>query len=84
METVANPRSRPLAPEDQARADFYALLARLFADPPDAALLAAIADAAPIGDDAPAAMTDEGSPSLPRRVERVARGQRGDGSGCRS
>jgi len=66
METVANPRSRPLAPEDQARADLYALLARLFADPPDAALLAAIAHAAPIGDDdAAAEMTDEGSPSLP-------------------
>ena len=35
-------------PEDQARADFYALLARLFADAPDAALLAAIAGAAPL------------------------------------
>jgi TorA maturation chaperone TorD len=36
---------RPLEPEDQARADFYALLARLFAAAPDAALLAAIAGA---------------------------------------
>ena len=54
MELLPIPRSRPLAPEDQARADFYALLARLFADPLDAALLAAIADAAPIGDDADA------------------------------
>ncbi len=37
-----------LAPEDQARADFYALLARLFAEAPDAALLAAIANAEPL------------------------------------
>ena len=32
-------------PEDQARADFYALLARLYAAEPDAALLASIAGA---------------------------------------
>ena len=32
-------------PEDRARADFYALLARLYHDAPDAALLAAIAHA---------------------------------------
>ena len=32
--------SPPLAPEDQARADFYALLARLYTRAPDAALLA--------------------------------------------
>ena len=38
--------AQPIAPEDQARSDFYALLARLFADGPDAALLAAIACAA--------------------------------------
>ena len=37
-----------LEPEDQARADFYALLARLYADAPDAPLLAAIAAAAPL------------------------------------
>jgi TorA maturation chaperone TorD len=42
-----------LEPEDQARADFYALLARLFAAPPDAALLTAIAAAAPLAPDAP-------------------------------
>ncbi len=41
-----------LAPEDSARADFYALLGRLFACAPDASLLAAIAAAAPL---APAA-----------------------------
>src|SRR5215470_6512564 len=32
-----------LEPEDQARADFYALLARLYSAAPDAKLLAAIA-----------------------------------------
>ena len=36
---------RPLEPEDQARADFYALLARLYSAAPDASLLAAIAAA---------------------------------------
>ncbi len=43
----------PLTPEDRNRADFYALLARLFADVPDAALLAAIGSAATL--DAPGA-----------------------------
>jgi TorA maturation chaperone TorD len=33
----------PLTPEDRARADYYALLARLYADAPDASLLRAIA-----------------------------------------
>jgi TorA maturation chaperone TorD len=37
-----------LEPEDQARADFYALLARLYSAPPDAALLHAIATAPPL------------------------------------
>jgi TorA maturation chaperone TorD len=37
-----------LEPEDQARADFYALLARLFADAPDAGLLTSIAGAEPL------------------------------------
>jgi len=37
-----------LPPEDQARADFYALLAHLFAAAPDAGLLAAIAAASPL------------------------------------
>jgi TorA maturation chaperone TorD len=41
-------RQEEILPEDQARADFYALLARLFADAPDPALLAAIAGAAPL------------------------------------
>jgi TorA maturation chaperone TorD len=38
----------PIAPEDQARADMYALLARLYADAPDANLLSALAGAPPI------------------------------------
>ena len=40
--------SLPLADEDQARADFYALFARLLLAPPDAALLGALAQAEPI------------------------------------
>ncbi|MFO1323307.1 MAG: molecular chaperone TorD family protein [Burkholderiales bacterium] len=41
---VASPLafSHPIADEDRARAEFYALLSRLFAAPPDAPLLAAI------------------------------------------
>jgi len=39
---------RPLEPEDQARAEFYALLAHLFTGAPDAGLLAAIAHAPPL------------------------------------
>lgn len=35
----------PVSPEDQARADFYALIARLLIAPPDAGLLAALAGA---------------------------------------
>ncbi|MCU0897935.1 MAG: molecular chaperone TorD family protein, partial [Burkholderiales bacterium] len=46
MSAAAAPvENRAPAPEDQARADFYALLARLFYAGPDAALLAAIAGA---------------------------------------
>ena len=39
---------RPLPPEDQARADLYALAARLLLAPPDATLLAGLASADPI------------------------------------
>jgi len=39
---------RAAAPEDAARADFYALLSRLFHSPPDGALLASLAAAGPI------------------------------------
>jgi TorA maturation chaperone TorD len=38
----------PLSPEDQARADLYALAARLLLAPPDAGLLAGLAQADPI------------------------------------
>jgi len=50
-----------LAPEEQGRADFYALLARLFYAPPDEALLAALgaADQLPAEDDALAARWKE-------------------------
>jgi TorA maturation chaperone TorD len=40
-----------LSDEDQARADFYALIARLMLAPPNAGLLAALAAADPIGAD---------------------------------
>jgi TorA maturation chaperone TorD len=52
-----------LEPEDQARADFYALLARLYADAPDAPLLRAIA-AAP-GLDEPTDGGGGGTDALP-------------------
>ena len=52
---------RRLEPEDQARADFYALLARLFADAPDAALLTAIAGAEPLAPAAPPTRRDAGA-----------------------
>jgi len=38
----------PLGGEDQARADFYALLARLLLAPPDGGLLAALAESEPV------------------------------------
>ena len=44
---------RSLAPEDQARADLYAVLARLYADPPDARLLKSLAGADRMPDDSP-------------------------------
>lgn len=49
-----------LAPEDLARADYYAILARLFQAPPDAAFLAALAAAGGelAGESAEAALAD--------------------------
>ena len=41
---------RLVAPEDQARADLYAVLARLFADAPDAAFLATLGGAERLAD----------------------------------
>jgi TorA maturation chaperone TorD len=37
-----------MSPEEEGRASFYGLLARLFAAPPDAALLRSLAEAAPL------------------------------------
>ena len=48
MSEQARPLPGHLEPEDRARADFYALLARLFSGPPDTELLHAIAAAAPL------------------------------------
>jgi|GEM_PF-233273 len=54
----------PPGPDDQARADLYALLARLLLAPPDAALLAALADSAPI-------VAQGGDPALERCWEHL-------------
>lgn len=56
MSDAAASLRQELLPEDQARADFYALFARLFADAPDASLLRAIGGAPPL---APAARADD-------------------------
>jgi TorA maturation chaperone TorD len=53
MRIEATSLPRPLSPEDRTRADFYALLARLYADGPDARLLEAIANAEAIDDESP-------------------------------
>jgi len=51
MNAVATPVTvhRPLAAEEAARADFYALLSRLFQAAPDGALLHSLANAEPLG-----------------------------------
>ncbi len=59
MSDAAISIQRPLSPEDQARSEFYALLARLFADAPDASLLAAIAAAPAL---APSTHEGDGGP----------------------
>lgn len=48
LQTIALPMQGPLSDEDQARADFYALIARLMLAPPNAGLLAALGKAEPI------------------------------------
>jgi TorA maturation chaperone TorD len=50
VNAVATPVTvhRPLAAEESARADFYALLSRIFQAPPDGELLAAVAASEPI------------------------------------
>ena len=55
MEPAAVVFSASLEPEDRGRADFYALLARLYAAAPDAALLGSVAGADEI-------VADEGEP----------------------
>ena len=62
-------------PEDQARAEFYALLSRLYAAAPDASLLAAIAAA----DELEIASQDGPAADLARDVARVDRRERRDG-----
>ena len=54
MSESAVPLPARLEAEEQARADFYALLARLFSGPPDTQLLRAIADAPPLAPANPA------------------------------
>lgn len=56
MSEALLPLHRRPDPEDEARAGFYALLARLFSAAPDQALLAAVAGAEPLG---PATHTGE-------------------------
>jgi TorA maturation chaperone TorD len=53
-----------IEPEEQARADFYALIARLFSGPPDSAILQAIAQAAPLEPIASAADGDAPAAAL--------------------
>jgi len=65
METTAVAMPHALLPEDQARADFYALLARLYAAAPDAALLAAIAHAPPLVAAVAADEHDNAAPGMP-------------------
>ncbi len=48
MQTAPVALSYPIEPEDRARANFYGVLAALFADAPDAALLRAIGAAEPL------------------------------------
>ncbi len=48
---VAMQRRHRVAPEDEARAEFYALLSRLYAAAPDPALLAALGASEPWADD---------------------------------
>ena len=54
MSDVAAVTPEQIPSEDRARAEFYALLARLFAEAPDASLLTALAGAAPLVPEAPA------------------------------
>lgn len=59
--TAAVSLAHPLAPEDRSRAEFYALLARLYADAPDRRLLQSIA----------AAQTMDGGTAFPTAWNRL-------------
>jgi len=66
-----------LAPEDSARADYYAILARLFQAPPDAAFLAALAAAGARAQTRPKKIClghGTRSPSQPRQPRLTASG----------
>jgi TorA maturation chaperone TorD len=58
--------SAQLEPEDQARANFYALLARLFREAPDAALLRSIAGAPQLAPSESASGSDDPASELAR------------------
>jgi TorA maturation chaperone TorD len=65
MTESSNVTFRPyVAAEDIARANFYALIARLFASPPDAALIKAIAGSPPLS-------TDDDGAALPQAWSRL-------------
>lgn len=64
MSDDAPPLPGRLEPEEQARADFYALLARLFSGPPDGALLQAITGSPPLEPVASAAEGDSPAAAL--------------------
>jgi TorA maturation chaperone TorD len=68
----------PLAAEDQARANFYALLARLYATAPDEALLATIAAA----DELPVVATDAAARDLARSWQLLTAASRAMNAGA--
>jgi TorA maturation chaperone TorD len=70
-EVMSAALSHPLAPEDQARGEFYALLARLYADAPDAPLLQAIADAPSLGVPSLTEALDSSAPQLSASWDRL-------------
>src|SRR5215813_12770066 len=66
MSEASDREHSPIEPEDQARADFYALLARLFANAPSAILLRSIAEAGPL---TPATGSSENASAAARLAE---------------
>ena len=85
MERAAITLHHRLEPEDQARADFYALLARLYADAPDAAAAARRSPRRRRWATTRAGRRGRGgADDLPAAWAMPARRERGDGSGRRS